>query len=102
MDTRNGADGYLSTLPAKSDNTSHNYDLSDFCWDGRYLRLKNVQVGYSLSKNVYRRLPLTSVRFFANAFNLLTWDKVKRVDPESNPDRNSGQFYPQQRIVNFE
>lgn len=86
----------------KSDASNQNYYLSDF-WlrDGRYLRLKNVQVGYSIPKGLYRRLPLTSVRFFANAFNLLTWDKVKRIDPESNPDRNVGQFYPQQRIVNF-
>ncbi|MFT3902195.1 MAG: TonB-dependent receptor [Niabella sp.] len=86
----------------KSDGNNQNYYLSDF-WlkDGRYLRLKNVQVGYSIPKRIYGRLPLTSVRFFANAFNLLTWDKVKRIDPESNPDRNIGQFYPQQRIVNF-
>lgn len=86
----------------KSDGNNQNYFLSDF-WlkDGSYLRLKNVQVGYSIPKRVYNRLPLTSVRFFANAFNLLTWDKVKRIDPESNPDRNVGQFYPQQRIVNF-
>ncbi|WP_346239367.1 TonB-dependent receptor [Niabella insulamsoli] len=86
----------------KADGNNQNYYLSDY-WlrDGRYLRLKNVQVGYTMPKSFYRRLPLTSVRLFANAFNLITWDEVKRVDPESNPDRNSGQFYPQQRIVNF-
>jgi hypothetical protein len=41
------------------------------------------------------------VRFYANAYNLITWDQVKRIDPESNPDQNNGQFYPQQRIINF-
>ena len=86
----------------KADANNQNYYISDF-WlrDAKYLRLKNVQIGYAMPKALFRRLPLTSVRFFANAFNLVTWDKVKRVDPESNPDRNAGQFYPQQRIINF-
>lgn len=86
----------------KSDGNNQNYYASDF-WliNGDYLRLKNIQVGYSLPKALLRNTPLQFVRFYANAFNLLTWDKVKRVDPESNPDRNNGQFYPQQRIMNF-
>ncbi len=86
----------------KSDGNNQNYYLSDF-WllDGDYLRLKNVQLGYSLPKVLLKNSPIESVRFYANAFNLVTWDKVKRVDPESNPDRNNGQFYPQQRIMNF-
>ncbi len=86
----------------KSDGNNQNYYASDF-WliNGDYLRLKNIQLGYSLPKALLRNTPLQFVRFYANAFNLLTWDKVKRVDPESNPDRNNGQFYPQQRIMNF-
>jgi len=86
----------------KSDGNHQNYFLSDF-WlrDGAYLRLKNIQAGYTFGKSMLKRLPVSSVRLYANAFNLLTWDKVKRVDPESNPDRNSGQFYPQQRVINF-
>jgi hypothetical protein len=86
----------------KSDGNNQNYYLSDF-WllDGDYLRLKNVQVGFTVPKALLRRGPVREIRLYANAFNLVTWDKVKRVDPESNPDRNSGQFYPQQRIMNF-
>ncbi|WP_460765317.1 SusC/RagA family TonB-linked outer membrane protein [Niabella terrae] len=86
----------------KADGNNQNYYLSDF-WlrNGRYLRLKNVQLGYTMPKRLYRRVPMTSIRFFANAFNLITWDEVKRIDPESSPDRNVGQFYPQQRVINF-
>lgn len=86
----------------KADGNNQNYFASDF-WliDGDYLRLKNVQLGYSLPKSLLRQTPVESVRFYANAFNLVTWDKVKRVDPESNPERNNGQFYPQQKIINF-
>ncbi len=86
----------------KAIGTNQNYYLSDY-WliDGDYLRLKNVQVGYSLPKSVLKHTPVQSVRFYSNAFNLVTWDKVKRVDPESNPDSNNGFFYPQQKIINF-
>ena len=86
----------------KADSNNQNYYLSDF-WllDGDYLRLKNVQIGYDLPKALLKKGPVQSVRLYANAFNLVTWDKVKRVDPESNPERNNGQFYPQQRIMNL-
>jgi TonB-linked SusC/RagA family outer membrane protein len=96
---------HSATYPAflqKATANHQNYFLSDF-WllDGTYLRLKNVQVGYRLPQAFLRNTPVQSVRFYANAYNLLTWDKVQRVDPESNPERNVGQFYPQQRIMNF-
>lgn len=82
--------------------SNQNYYLSDF-WliDGSYLRLKNVELGYTFKKGKLKGTPLNSVRLYANAFNLVTWDKVKRVDPESKPDGNDGQFYPQQWIMNF-
>lgn len=86
----------------KADGNNQNYYLSDF-WllDGDYLRLKNVQIGYTIPKTLLKKGPVQSARLYANAFNLITWDKVKRVDPESDPERNNGQFYPQQRIMNL-
>lgn len=79
-----------------------NYLDSDF-WlkKGDYLRIKNVQIGYTFSKDFIKRLPLRSIRLYANCFNLFTWDQVKRIDPESKPDKNDGYFYPQQRVMNF-
>ncbi|MEC3880126.1 SusC/RagA family TonB-linked outer membrane protein [Parapedobacter sp. 10938] len=86
----------------KANGNHQNYFLSDF-WlrDGKYLRLKNIQIGYTLPNTLLGKLPLNTVRIFANAFNVFTWDEVKRIDPESNPDRNVGRFYPQQRVINF-
>jgi TonB-linked SusC/RagA family outer membrane protein len=86
----------------KSEEGHQNYYESDY-WlrDGRYLRIKNVQIAYTIPKKMMERLPVDNVRLFGNAFNLYTWDKVKRVDPEADPNRNSGGFYPQQRIINF-
>jgi hypothetical protein len=64
--------------------------------DASFLRLKNVELGYNFPAGMLR---LQSLRLYVNAFNLITFTKVKDYDPEGNS--NSGQFYPQQRIVNI-
>ena len=86
----------------KSDGNHQNYYRSDY-WlrNGRYLRLKNLQLGYTIPKKVLGKAPIENIRIFSNAYNLFTWDQVKRIDPEADPNANNGQFYPQQRIINF-
>lgn len=66
--------------------------------DASFLRLKNVELGYNLTGNVLSRIHMQSARIYVNAFNLFTITKVKDYDPEGNS--GSGQFYPQQRIIN--
>ncbi len=64
-----------------------------------FLRLKNVQLGYSFRPAVLSRIKINGLRVYASAFNLFTITKVKDYDPEGS--NASGQFYPQQRIVNL-
>ncbi len=56
-----------------------------------YLRLKSVELGYTLPK--LKALPSMNLRVFANAYNLLTITQVKFVDPE-HPDDENGRLYP--------
>jgi len=63
--------------------------------DGSYVRLKNVELGYTLPKVVTGKLKLASVRFFVNAVNAFTLSAYDRVDPEVY-----GSGYPLQRVVN--
>ena len=67
--------------------------------DASFVRLKNIQVGYTLPSNITNIAKLKQVRIYANAFNLFTLTGVKDYDPEGNS--GSGQFYPQQRIINL-
>jgi len=67
--------------------------------DASFIRLKNIEVGYNLSSNWMSGLKLQSARIYVNAFNVFTITKVKDYDPEGNS--GSGQFYPQQRIINI-
>jgi TonB-linked SusC/RagA family outer membrane protein len=69
-----------------------------------FLRLKNVELGYTINAGILSRAKIAGLRVYANAFNLFTVTKVKDYDPEgansSGPYNSTGQFYPQQRIVN--
>ena len=64
-----------------------------------FLRLKNVQLGYTLSPRVVSRLHIQGLRVYASAFNLFTLTKVKDYDPEGTS--GTGQFYPEQKIINI-
>lgn len=66
---------------------------SDFWFvDGSYIRLKNIEFGYTLPAKISNRIKASSVRFYVNGLNLLTFDKypVKYQDPE----QNSAVIYP--------
>ena len=56
-----------------------------------YLRLKSIEVGYTLPK--LEALSSMDLRIFANAYNLLTFTGVKFVDPEHSDDE-LGRLYP--------
>ncbi|MET3503334.1 MULTISPECIES: SusC/RagA family TonB-linked outer membrane protein [Mucilaginibacter] len=67
--------------------------------DASFLRLKNVQLGYNFNAPFLSKLKIGGLRVYASAFNLFTITKVKDYDPEGTS--GSGQFYPQQRIINL-
>lgn len=56
-----------------------------------YLRLKSIELGYTLPK--IKALSSMRLRMFANAYNLFTITGVKFVDPE-HPDDELGRLYP--------
>ncbi|MDR2389237.1 MAG: TonB-dependent receptor [Tannerellaceae bacterium] len=69
-----------------------------YLWNTDYLRLKNLEIGYTLNLPYLRGIGIQNLRVFANGTNLVTLDKVKVQDPEQN---NTGKDYPQRRMINF-
>jgi TonB-linked SusC/RagA family outer membrane protein len=67
--------------------------------DASFIRLKNIELGYNFSPEILSKIKMQSLRFYLNGFNLVTITKVKDYDPEGS--NGSGQFYPQQRIINI-
>ncbi len=74
------------------------YKNSFWLNNASFLRLKNVELGYNVNAGILSRMNISGLRIYASAFNLFTFTKVKDYDPEGFS--GSGQFYPQQRIVN--
>lgn len=84
-------------------NAANNYQTSTFFTaDASYLRLKNVEIGYTFSNKILKRVGLNTARLFANALNLYTWSKVfPGVDPESPPTPTNLEPYPLVRTINM-
>lgn len=70
--------------------------------DNSFLRLKNIEIGYTLPKDLVSRAGIQNLRIYFNGYNLLTFDKLKKdglPDPES-VDIEGWQF-PHTKSVNF-
>ena len=50
--------------------------------NGSYLKMRNIQIGYTLSNKLIKRTGISSARFFIMADNLFTITKYKGYDPE--------------------
>lgn len=70
-----------------------------FIMDRSFMRLKNIELGYSLPVKWLKNVSLSKVRFYISGNNLLTFKKIKMnsIDPEQNWEVN----YPLTRMVNF-
>ncbi|MDP4208661.1 MAG: TonB-dependent receptor [Bacteroidota bacterium] len=80
-------EGTSTKIPILSHNDlNENYTkFSDlYVEDGSFIRLKDIQLGYSLPKKVISRLKLSNLRFFISAQNILTLTKFSGVDPETS------------------
>ena len=81
-----------ATMPRVAyDETSNNYNASTF-WvqNSSYLRMKNLQFGYSLPKNVIKSVGIENVRFYYSVENLFTiHNMLVSVDPEIGSERAS-------------
>lgn len=85
-------------LPARG--TQINSANSTF-WlqDASYLRLKNLQLGYTIQSDLLTRANISRLRAYINAQNLLTFSKWKLSDPEKNILRTNIGDYPNTRTI---
>ncbi|WP_215223978.1 SusC/RagA family TonB-linked outer membrane protein [Echinicola shivajiensis] len=74
--------GYTGSLP----NASSDFNIQN----AAYVRLKSLEIGYSLPSNVLDFIKLKNIRVYGNAYNLLTFSKLKYADPEFYTSNTSG------------
>lgn len=66
--------------------------------DGSFLRLKQVEVGYTLPERFSKRLHMSNLRLYVNGTNLMNLSSFDLWDVEMG---GSGLGYPLQRVFNF-
>lgn len=91
-----------ATQPRLWIGSNTNNQLTSTFWlkNGDYLRLKNIELGYTLPTQWTRKIYLPSVRFFVSATNLLTFSELYDVREDLDPEAWGG-TYPITKSVTF-
>ena len=71
------------------------YTLSD----GSYIRLKNLDIGYTLPKKITEKAFIKTIRIYFSALNLATWAKEPYLDPDNRDNRAANM--PPMKAYNF-
>jgi len=78
---------------------NHNFLPADrWMLNGQYIRLKNIQLGYTLPPSLLNKVKLSKLRIFVTGQDLLTFDRLgiysNILNPETQDTGNSGADYP--------
>ena len=99
--------------PGSSSNANNYQRNSDiYLFNASYIRLKNIQLGYTLPRQITSKLGIQKLRLSVNAQNILTFSNVSFIDPESTEfgsnmggtggiGANSGRNYPTLKYYGF-
>jgi TonB-linked SusC/RagA family outer membrane protein len=93
-----------TTLPKILINNSWmNYASSFWAADMWWLKLKNLQLGYSMPKNITNTLNIQRLYFYLNASELYTWvtKDFEGFDPERDGSSSGSYHYPVPRVYSF-
>jgi hypothetical protein len=66
--------------------------------NGAFLRVKQIELGYSVPENITKRIMLSSARIYLNTSNPFIWSKFKLWDAEMG---GAGLGYPIQKVFNL-
>jgi TonB-linked SusC/RagA family outer membrane protein len=67
-----------------------------------FLRIKNIEVGYTLPKKLMSRIKISNLRVYAGGQNLASFSSVpKNLDPERSNFQKDNGGYPQTRVISF-
>ena len=95
-------EGTSNYMPRVVEGDNENYRISDFfVEDGSYLRLKVLQIGYTLPKAWMDKIHVKGLRVFLQGDNLFTITKYSGYDPEVGYSNATTGLYPNSRQVVF-
>ena len=96
-DAANNITGSYPRLVMNQSNQQNTQASTQWLYDGSYLRLKNLALGYTLPQNIASKIFTKQVRLYFSAENLLTITSFPGLDPEMGGNTN----YPVFRQITF-
>lgn len=81
-----------------NDGTRNNIHSTFYMEDASYLRLKNIELGYTFDKKLLPALGACKIRLYGSIQNALTFTSYKGFDPEQETSETRAEAYPQTRI----
>jgi len=81
------------------DGVRNNIHSSFYMENAAYLRLKNIELGYSINPKLLSKVGIGSIRVYGNVQNAFTITKFKGFDPEQTTDQTRAQAFPQVRVM---
>jgi len=107
-------EGTSNTFPRNAYNSvnSNKWFNDAYIENGSFIRLRNIQIGYTLSSKLLSKVGASSIRFYAAGQNLLTFSNYSGYDPEVGSSRATGGSgvlssgvdygrYPKSKMVTF-
>ncbi|HDZ42291.1 MAG TPA: TonB-dependent receptor, partial [Bacteroidetes bacterium] len=86
-------DGYFPTPYAQyigQNAKNYDYPTTRYLQNGAYVRLKNIQIGYTIPKRISEKVDVSMARIYVSAENFLTYTKLMIFDPEAFKGRTEG------------
>ena len=95
-------DSYYARPLFGSTATKNQQTQTRYLQDASYVRLKNIQLGYTLPSSIVQKVNLSKVRFFVSGENLWTITKMSSIfDPETVGGGWGGNVYPLSKVYAF-
>ena len=101
--TEDNQDAFFARPYATAEVDKNQQVQSRFIQNGAYLRLKNLQIGYTLPKHILQNVGIDRLRFYFSGENLLTFTKLMDgIDPETTGGNwGDGKSYPMSLVCSF-
>ena len=102
--------GYFPTPYAQyigQNGKNYDYPTTRYLQNGAYVRLKNLQIGYTIPSKITQKVKISNLRIYVSGENLLTYTNLMIYDPESFKGRTEGyggrpgDQYPMSRVYSM-
>ena len=96
-------DGYYPVLHSVNNVSQSNFQSSTFWeYDATYLRLKNLELGYTIPKDAIKKVGVNDMRVYVTGQNLFTWTPFSKMMNRYDPESRTGRliYYPVMNVYN--